>query len=223
MADFEHRLEDRSQAYGMEQLLRFIGPAGGGRPAEADDPRGEAARPAWRRSWPSYGDAPTKEAASANAGRHRQVRHLRRRGPPSRSPSSRRRTPRRSSQPDREAVPGAARAVPGGGAVPGLRVDEEARRPAVGGLPPRVSRRTRSSPRSAARPRSPRSKAGSIATTPSDIQRILEIATADAPDAVLDQAFRRVGEMPRELVVEKLYGLFKTDKWKIAAPPARPS
>ncbi len=27
MADFEHRLENRTQAYGMEQLLRFIGPA----------------------------------------------------------------------------------------------------------------------------------------------------------------------------------------------------
>jgi hypothetical protein len=27
MADFEHRLEDRTQSYGMEQLLRFIGPA----------------------------------------------------------------------------------------------------------------------------------------------------------------------------------------------------
>src|SRR5438876_38946 len=26
MADFEHRLENRSQAYGMEQLLRYIGP-----------------------------------------------------------------------------------------------------------------------------------------------------------------------------------------------------
>src|SRR6185369_17370749 len=26
MSDFEHRLENRSQAYGMEQLLRYIGP-----------------------------------------------------------------------------------------------------------------------------------------------------------------------------------------------------
>ena len=26
MADFEHRLENRTQAYGMEQLLRFVGP-----------------------------------------------------------------------------------------------------------------------------------------------------------------------------------------------------
>ena len=27
MADFEQRFENRSQAYGMEQLLRFIGPS----------------------------------------------------------------------------------------------------------------------------------------------------------------------------------------------------
>jgi hypothetical protein len=48
-----------------------------------------------------------------------------------------------------------------------------------------------------------------------DIKRILEIAATDAPDVVLDQAFRRIGEMPREQVVDKLYELFKTDKWKI--------
>jgi hypothetical protein len=35
------------------------------------------------------------------------------------------------------------------------------------------------------------------------------------PDVVLDQAFRRAGELPREVVIEKLYDLFKTDKWKI--------
>jgi hypothetical protein len=32
---------------------------------------------------------------------------------------------------------------------------------------------------------------------------------------VLDQAFRRIGEMPREVVSDKLLGLFKTDKWKV--------
>src|SRR5262249_37559970 len=39
--------------------------------------------------------------------------------------------------------------------------------------------------------------------------------TGDAPDAVLDQAFRRMGEMPREAVVQRLYELFRTDKWKV--------
>jgi HEAT repeat protein len=50
---------------------------------------------------------------------------------------------------------------------------------------------------------------------PEDVRRILEIAASDAPDIVLDQAFRRIGELPRELVADKLYALFKTDKWKV--------
>jgi hypothetical protein len=48
-----------------------------------------------------------------------------------------------------------------------------------------------------------------------DIKRIFAIASSDAPDIVLDQAFKRIGEMPREQVVDKLYDLFKTDKWKV--------
>jgi hypothetical protein len=51
---------------------------------------------------------------------------------------------------------------------------------------------------------------------PQDLQRLLDIAKApDTPDAVLDQAFRRIGEMPREQVATKLYELFATDKWKV--------
>ena len=50
---------------------------------------------------------------------------------------------------------------------------------------------------------------------PEQIDRVLAIAASDAPDLVLDQAFRRVRELPRDKVVGKLYDLFKTDKWKI--------
>jgi hypothetical protein len=50
---------------------------------------------------------------------------------------------------------------------------------------------------------------------PDDIKRVLSIASSDAPDIVLDQAFKRLGELPREQVVSKLYDLFKTDKWKV--------
>jgi hypothetical protein len=52
-------------------------------------------------------------------------------------------------------------------------------------------------------------------TNPEDLKRIMEIASSDAPDVVLDQAFRRLGEMPREVVADKLIELFKTDKWKV--------
>lgn len=52
-------------------------------------------------------------------------------------------------------------------------------------------------------------------SNPEDIKRVLDIAKSDAPDSVLDLAFRRAGEMPRDQVVDKLYELFKGDKWKI--------
>jgi hypothetical protein len=52
-------------------------------------------------------------------------------------------------------------------------------------------------------------------TNPDDLKRVVEIANSDAPDVVLDQAFRRMSELPREVVADKLMGLFKTDKWKV--------
>lgn len=48
------------------------------------------------------------------------------------------------------------------------------------------------------------------------IDAVLAIARSDdAPDSVRDQALRRVGEMPRKLVVDRLYSLFGEKKWKI--------
>lgn len=48
-----------------------------------------------------------------------------------------------------------------------------------------------------------------------DVKRIFDIAMSDAPPEVLDAAFIRIGEMPRKDVVDKLYEAFKTDKWKV--------
>lgn len=51
---------------------------------------------------------------------------------------------------------------------------------------------------------------------PDEVEAMLKLAGAsDTPDNVRDQALRRVGEMPRKLVVNKLYGLFRNDNWKI--------
>jgi len=48
------------------------------------------------------------------------------------------------------------------------------------------------------------------------IDAVLAIARSDdAPDSVRDQALRRVGEMPRKLVVDRLYSLFGEKRWKI--------
>ncbi len=54
------------------------------------------------------------------------------------------------------------------------------------------------------------------AATLAKIEKVMAIARSDdAPDLVRDQALRRIGEMPRELVVDKLYALFSHEKWKI--------
>jgi hypothetical protein len=45
---------------------------------------------------------------------------------------------------------------------------------------------------------------------------VLAVAGAtDTPDSVRDQALQRVGELPRPLVIEKLYDLFKDPNWKV--------
>jgi hypothetical protein len=51
---------------------------------------------------------------------------------------------------------------------------------------------------------------------PKQIDAMLEIASGDdTPDEVRDQALRRVGEMPRKMVVGKLYDLFRNKNWRI--------
>jgi len=49
-----------------------------------------------------------------------------------------------------------------------------------------------------------------------DIARIFDIAKDDnTPDDVRDQAFNRLGELPKEQVVPRLYTLFTPKKWKV--------
>lgn len=53
-------------------------------------------------------------------------------------------------------------------------------------------------------------------SNPEHVSKILDIAGADAtPDMVRDLALRRVGELPRELVIQRLYGLFGHTNWKV--------
>jgi HEAT repeat protein len=50
----------------------------------------------------------------------------------------------------------------------------------------------------------------------SQVERVLTLAGADdTPDSVRDAALRIVGEMPRKLVVDRLYALFDSKEWKI--------
>lgn len=51
---------------------------------------------------------------------------------------------------------------------------------------------------------------------PKAVERIIALAGADdTPDTVRDVALRRVGEMPRKLVVDRLYALFESKNWKV--------
>jgi HEAT repeat protein len=53
-------------------------------------------------------------------------------------------------------------------------------------------------------------------TAKADIDKLYAIARDDAtPDAVRDLAFNRLGELPKEQVLPKLYALFETKKWKV--------
>ena len=51
--------------------------------------------------------------------------------------------------------------------------------------------------------------------SPNDLERIFAIArNEDNPDSVRDVAFQRMGEFPKEQIVPKLYTLFEPKKWK---------
>jgi hypothetical protein len=212
MADFEHRLENRGQAYGMEQLLRYIGP-----PAVAGIPRlmtrDSKRLDAMAGIVAELGDAKTKEAASSAlvaiaqyvlSDDWKKVKEpeLKAANAASRLEPTEKQFQAQLAQFQEEdlfRVFGSMRKVGGRPTIDFLlnfaaKKDEgeKRRQAALAALEGRLDR-----------------------NNPDDLKRIFEIASTDAPDVVLDLAFRRIGEMPRDLVVEKLYEIFRTDKWKI--------
>lgn len=53
-------------------------------------------------------------------------------------------------------------------------------------------------------------------TNSGDIDKTFRVATAeDTPDGIRDLAYARLGELPKELIVPKLYPLFESPKWKL--------
>ena len=212
IADFEHRLENRTQAYGMEQLLRFIGPtAVAGVPklmtrdakrldqmstlvAELGDDKSKAAASAALVAIAQYtlSDEWTKarkpELQAANVASKLE-------------PTEKQFQAQLAQYQDEQLIRvfGSMRKV---GQRPVIDFclefaakkdqSEKRRQAALAAIEARVDR-----------------------NNPDDIKRVLAIAASDAPDIVLDQAFKRLGELPREQVIEKLYDLYKTDKWKV--------
>ncbi|MFS8071254.1 MAG: hypothetical protein ACMG6S_33210, partial [Byssovorax sp.] len=212
MADFEQRLENRSQAYGMEQLLRYIGaPSLIALPKQMTRSAKHLDQMAALVS--ELADPKTKEAASAQlVGIAQYVlsdEWTKIKDPELKAFNTASRlepTPKQFEaqlaqwrDEDLVRVFASMRKVGGRACVDFLLTfaankeqSEKRRQAALAALEGRLDR-----------------------NNPDDLKRILQIASADAPDVVLDQAFRRVGELPRELVVDKLYEIFKTDKWKI--------
>ncbi len=212
IADFEHRLDNRSQAFGMEQLLRYVGA-----PAVAGLPK-LMTRDAKRLDQMAtlvaeLGDQKAKEAASAQLVAIAQYvmsdewtkikePELKAANAASRlEPTPKQFDAQLAQYRDEDLVRvfASMRKVGGRPCVDFLLTfaankeqSEKRRQAALAALEGRLDR-----------------------NNPDDLKRILQIAATDAPDVVLDQAFRRVGELPRELVVDKLYEIFKTDKWKI--------
>jgi hypothetical protein len=212
MADFEHRLENRTQAYGMEQLLRFIGPAAvaglpklmtrdvkrldtmAGLVADLGDDKSRAAASAALVTIAKYtlSDDWTKvkkpELEAANKASKLE-------------PTEKQFQAQLAQFQDEDLIRvlGSMRKV-GQRSVIDFCLEfaskkeqsDKRRQAALAALEARLDR-----------------------NNPDDIKRVLAIASSDAPDIVLDQAFRRLGELPREQVVDKLYDLFKTDKWKV--------
>jgi hypothetical protein len=213
MADFEHRLDNRTQAFGMEQLLRFIGPAAvvglpklmvptakrldqmatlvaelGDEGAKANGSKSLVAIATYVVS-DEWKKVKTPELEAANAASKLQ-------------PTPAQFQAQLAQYQDEELIRvfGAMKKV-GGRPATDFCLDfagkkdqgEKRRQAALAALEGRLDR-----------------------NNPEDIKRILAVASSpDSPDIVLDQAFRRISEMPRETVVEKLYDIFKTDKWKI--------
>jgi hypothetical protein len=71
---------------------------------------------------------------------------------------------------------------------------------------------------------SPKRRSGALAalqghidrTNAAHAQAVLAVAAApDTPDQVRDVALLRVGEFPRAIVIERLYGLFDNENWKV--------
>jgi hypothetical protein len=212
MADFEHRLDNRTQAYGMEQLLKSIGPssvAGLPKLMTRDTRRLDQMASLVA----EIGEPATKDAASAAlvdiaryvaSGDWIKIKKPEVQAANAASklePNETQLAAQLTQYQDEELfrVFGAMKKVGGRPTVEWLLAfaadknqSEKRRQGALAALEGKLDK-----------------------TRPDDASKVLAMATADAPDVVLDQAFRRASELPRELVIEKLYDLFKTDKWKI--------
>ena len=212
MADFEHRFDNRSQTYGMDQVFQYIGAKGAvGLPNLIT--KGSRKLDAIVGIVASVGDAKTKEAGSAalvkvatyvNSPEWMAAKkpELEAANAASKLQPTQAQFQAQLAQFQEEEllrVFGAMRKLGGRPAIDWLLAfaanaseTEKKRQAALAALELRLDK-----------------------DNPEDLRRILAIAAHDAPDAVLDQVFRRLGELPREQASSKLYELFSSEKWKV--------
>lgn len=212
MRDFDRRLENRNQKYGMEQVLRFLGPDGVvGLPDKVTKESRNLDKIA--NLIDEIANPPTKEAAGAKyveiakyimspewltaAQEKVKAANL----ISKLTPDEKQFQQQVESYQDEELqrVLGNLRKVGGRAAVDfGLtlgadaKAKEDRRAWALASLELRLD-----------------------ANNADDVKRIFAIATSDAPPKVLDMAFGRISEMPRKIAIERLYETMKSDKWKV--------
>lgn len=212
MADFERRLNDRAQMYGMEQLLRYIGSS-----SVVGVPRlmtkTAKSLSAMADLVAKLGDEATKEEAGKRlvevadylrsdqwrADHKAELEEANRRA--SMDPTEKQFEAQLQAYQDESLlrVLGSMQQVGGPSIVDyclklagDAKEADKRRQAALAALERRIGRDDAAA-----------------------ITRLLEVVASNAPDVVLDQGFRRIRELPREKVIDRLYGLFETDKWKL--------
>ncbi len=212
IADFERRLSDRNQAFGMEQLLRHIGPS-----AVVGVPNlmGRKARNLGKMATlvAKIGDQATKEHAGAKlvevakyiaSDQWREeklpdLKNANRRG--GYDPGEKELKTQLDNYQNETLIRvfGSMKKVGGPAVVEfGLKVAEDKKQ----------SKKRRQAALAALE--------GHIDKKNTKVlDRLLAIAKSNAPGEVKDQAFRRIKELPRDATAAKLYAFFELEDWKV--------
>ena len=225
VADFVQRLENPMQAYGMEQVLRELGTQGVRRLPDLIKPD-EAKLGQMVSLIADLGDQETKDRASAQLVRVAQyvntekwkeqkapaVKEANEASRLTPTPDQFRRQLDQYQEEELLRVFASMKRV-GGAAVVKYLIDfaQDARCPG-GDKDPR-QRQSCTKRRAAA----VAALEGRIdKANPKHVKAMLALSSnPSTPDSVRDLALRRVGEMPRELVIKDLYAMFETDNWRV--------
>lgn len=212
MDDFETRLADKNQAFGMEQLLRHIGPAAvAGLPKQMTKDTRNLAK--MSELVAKIGDKEAREQASkalVEIVKYTASKQWRDEKLPELKEANRKAGfDPTDAQLEKQLVDFQEESVTrvyasmkqvGGSAVVNyiLEVaadksqDEKRRQTALAALEGHIDRKDQK-----------------------QVDKLFEIAKSDAPPTVVDQAFRRIRELPREVAIEKLYAFFDSKDWKL--------